>query len=321
MLFSELGWESLQTRRDKHKLITFYKIWHGLAPIYLANLVPPLVQDILSYNLRNSDHIQNFQANTKLFRDSFFPSTIRAWNSLPDDIKQALSAASFKYRLNKNLKRHPRYYNSGTCTGQVLQARLRMQCSSINADISQEHSETSFMSMRELRKRLPLLFFACPRFTAERRRYLQDTLPYLYSVKITQRNKITQISSYKCTIILSSQVDLCNVYSSCPNNIKSLAKFVPCHEVGYPASLSLFLIPRALYSFLLFASSSHVYYNLSLSLSLPLSLICISSFNCLIRFVWVYTNAIRQNYKFQTAFPGDDPYESCYKSGEIWKTN
>ena len=106
-LFSELGWESLQTRRDKHKLIIFYKILHGLAPNYLADLVPPLVQNISSYNLRNSDHIQNFQANTNLFRNSFFPSTIRAWNSLPDDIKQAPSVASFKYRLNRNLKRPP----------------------------------------------------------------------------------------------------------------------------------------------------------------------------------------------------------------------
>ena len=31
-LFIELGWESLQTRRNKHKLVTFYKIMHGLAP-------------------------------------------------------------------------------------------------------------------------------------------------------------------------------------------------------------------------------------------------------------------------------------------------
>ena len=106
-LFSELGWESLQTRRDKHKLILFYKILHGLAPNYLANLVPPLVQEISSDNLRNSDHIQNFQANTNLFGNSFFPSTIRAWNSLPDDIKQAPSVVSFKYRLNRNLKRRP----------------------------------------------------------------------------------------------------------------------------------------------------------------------------------------------------------------------
>ena len=33
-LFIEIGWESLQTRRNKHKLTTFYKIMHDLAPPY-----------------------------------------------------------------------------------------------------------------------------------------------------------------------------------------------------------------------------------------------------------------------------------------------
>ena len=41
-LFIELGWELLQTRRNKHKLVTFYKIMHGLAPNYLSDLLPPM---------------------------------------------------------------------------------------------------------------------------------------------------------------------------------------------------------------------------------------------------------------------------------------
>ena len=42
-LFMELGWESLQTRRNKHKLTTFYKSMHGLAPTYLSDLIPLLL--------------------------------------------------------------------------------------------------------------------------------------------------------------------------------------------------------------------------------------------------------------------------------------
>lgn len=41
ILYSELGWETLQSRRDKHKLILFYKIIHGLAPQYLLDLIQP----------------------------------------------------------------------------------------------------------------------------------------------------------------------------------------------------------------------------------------------------------------------------------------
>ena len=50
-LFDDLGWESLQSRRNKHKLIIFYKIMHGLAPDYLRDVLPPLVHETTSYNL------------------------------------------------------------------------------------------------------------------------------------------------------------------------------------------------------------------------------------------------------------------------------
>ena len=65
-MFSDLGWESLQSRRDKHKLIIFYKIMNGLSPDYLRDLIPPTVQETIRYNLRNSNDIQTLRANTNL---------------------------------------------------------------------------------------------------------------------------------------------------------------------------------------------------------------------------------------------------------------
>ena len=56
-LFADLGWESLQKRRNKHKLVIFYKILHGIAPTYLSDIVPPLIQDTTTYNLRNAGNI------------------------------------------------------------------------------------------------------------------------------------------------------------------------------------------------------------------------------------------------------------------------
>ena len=41
-LLVELGWDTLQSSRNKHKLVTFYKIIHGLSPNYLQNLIPLL---------------------------------------------------------------------------------------------------------------------------------------------------------------------------------------------------------------------------------------------------------------------------------------
>ena len=42
-LLLETGWESLTSRREKHKLILYYKMQNGLTPNFLSFLVPPTV--------------------------------------------------------------------------------------------------------------------------------------------------------------------------------------------------------------------------------------------------------------------------------------
>ena len=129
----------MQARRSKHKLTILYKILNGIAPEYLQSLVPPRVQDATSRNLRNANDFRNFRTNTNLFYESFFPSTIRAWNELPYDIKTSPSVASFKFRLNRELRKPPKYFNTGTRQGQNLHARLRMECSSLNAHLHKKN--------------------------------------------------------------------------------------------------------------------------------------------------------------------------------------
>ena len=59
--------------------------------------MPPIVGDSNPYSLRNANDIQSIRARIKIFFNSFFPSTIRAWNSLPQDIKDANTVTAFKY--------------------------------------------------------------------------------------------------------------------------------------------------------------------------------------------------------------------------------
>ena len=101
-LLAELGWETLQERRSKHKLVIFYKIINGLTPSYLSDLIPPLVSDTNPYNLRNSDNIQPFRTRTNIFFNSFFPSTIRAWNNLSEEIRNSNTVNSFKNNLHRS---------------------------------------------------------------------------------------------------------------------------------------------------------------------------------------------------------------------------
>ena len=86
-----------------------------------------MIRETTRYNLRNSNDIQTMHANTNLYYNSFFPSTIRAWNNHSDDIKQATSVESFKFRLNRDITKPPKYYNVGGRIGQILHARIRME--------------------------------------------------------------------------------------------------------------------------------------------------------------------------------------------------
>ena len=50
-LYSEIGWETLDSRRRKQTLSLFYKMYSNISPSYLSFLVPPSISDISSYNL------------------------------------------------------------------------------------------------------------------------------------------------------------------------------------------------------------------------------------------------------------------------------
>ena len=131
MLNQEIGWESLQVRRSKHKLCMFYKMKNNLCPAYLSSLVPESFEGT-TYNLRNSQNIRPVLARTQLYYKSFLPSGIREWNELPIEVRNSTSLASFKYQLNTDIQKVPKYYNTGNRFLQIQHTRLRTGCSSLN---------------------------------------------------------------------------------------------------------------------------------------------------------------------------------------------
>ena len=88
-ILPELGWESLQARRERRKLIFFADIVHGKAPSYLQQDPPPSVQIRTQnrYQLRNRSDLSQFHTRTETFRNSFFPWTTNNWNSTDETIK------------------------------------------------------------------------------------------------------------------------------------------------------------------------------------------------------------------------------------------
>ena len=184
-LYKETGWETLNSRRQQHKLGLFYKMIHGLVPPYLSLLLPPLVGENSRYPLRNSDHYQNIKSKSQLYYNSFLPSAIREWNSLDASVKSSQSVTSLKKSLSKR-KLVPSYYYHGNRKSQILHTRIRTNCSSLNFYLYRKNIiQNKYCTCGEVED-TQHFFFICPQYNAIRQvmldmisRYIVPTLDIL----------------------------------------------------------------------------------------------------------------------------------------------
>ena len=103
-LFDEVNWEPLEARRMKHRFLLLYKMFNNLSPDYLSSLIPPTVNNISRYNLRNAHNIQTLDSRTTQYFNSFLSSSIREWNNLSLDVRNSDSIIIFKRKLNSDIK-------------------------------------------------------------------------------------------------------------------------------------------------------------------------------------------------------------------------
>ena len=124
----ETGWVSLSDRRKKHRLKVFYKMTSGEAPVYLCNSIP-VKEPGHNYNLRNEDQIPHIRGRTVFYDNTFIPKTIRDWNELPSNVRNADSSESFSNNIGKKVKQPPAWYYSGERWASIMHAHIRMLCS------------------------------------------------------------------------------------------------------------------------------------------------------------------------------------------------
>ena len=134
-LYDEIGWETLDVRRRKHKLVLFYKMYNDIAPSYLSSLVPRPDQNASRYSLRNANNIRTIQSRTNQYYNSFLPAAIRDWNDLPCADRIVDTVDDFKRQLSQGRVIVPKYFYAGNRSMQILQTRLRTGCSSLNYDL------------------------------------------------------------------------------------------------------------------------------------------------------------------------------------------
>ena len=130
LIYKELGWDSLEERRRKQRLVVMFKIKNNLAPVYLQEVIRP--HDI-GYDLRNQNRIPTIRCKTATLQKSFFPQTITDWNNLDPNIRKSEDIKTFKTLLFKdsNAKKTPEWFNSGKRFMALIHGRLRMLCSTL----------------------------------------------------------------------------------------------------------------------------------------------------------------------------------------------
>ena len=79
-MLKQLGWVTLEQRRLSYQLSLVYKIQQGLVGISLPSQVCPLTGASRAPNAFSFRHIQS---SCNVYKYSFYPSSIVAWNKLP----------------------------------------------------------------------------------------------------------------------------------------------------------------------------------------------------------------------------------------------
>ncbi len=143
---------------------------NNLTPNYLYTLIPTQVQN--RYALRNADDIPHISCRTQLYSNSFLPSAIREWNTLPAEIRNSASLSIFKYRMNKNTSKPTPLFNIGNRRDQILHARLRLACSSLNYDLYRKSIVDSPLCSCGSQETVDHYLTSCTKYEPQRQQYL-----------------------------------------------------------------------------------------------------------------------------------------------------
>ena len=96
-MMEDLGWSTLQDRRQSSRITLLYKIVNNLVE------VPSAYHPVPNSNSRASrGHSQQYrrhQTEVDAYKYSFLPRTIADWNNLPPEVVSADSLESLKMRL------------------------------------------------------------------------------------------------------------------------------------------------------------------------------------------------------------------------------
>ena len=97
-MLNHLNWDTLQQCRLRTKAIMMYRIINGLVAIE----PPPCLHHLSAATRGQQQKYRVPYSRTTVHKESFFPSTIRLWNQLPEATAAALDLESFKRKSRQS---------------------------------------------------------------------------------------------------------------------------------------------------------------------------------------------------------------------------
>ena len=176
-LLKETNVQPLSTRRNIRKKLFMYKYSKNKLPEYLHKLIPSSVSSRSDYMLRNRENIETIRSNKNYLLKSFIPSSIKSWNELSIELRNAISYDTFKTKLRKLYgSSFNSLYTKGDTNGAINHSRIRMGLSGLNA----HRKKVNFIQNGQCdycgaRMETPIhYFFECPAFAVQRTSLLQN---------------------------------------------------------------------------------------------------------------------------------------------------
>jgi hypothetical protein len=182
-----------------------YKIQKGLAPNYLTSRCPPLTNERTHYDLRTGTNITTPLPKTVTYQKSFFPQSIKDWNNLPQQTREATSLSAFKENQKKTTgyKTNPNFHHNSS-TASINHTRIRLGLSGLS---SQRFSYNHITSPRCLTcgaaNEDPVHYFLlCPTYATSRPAFLEGICDILDDKEIEIDFRRRQFREYFIQIIL-----------------------------------------------------------------------------------------------------------------------
>ena len=183
-------------------MIGYHASWLGLTslfkrthpPPYLKYSCPPLTRDRTAYALRSALNITTPQQRTSSYQKSYYPQTIKDWNSLPRILRLAPSIDSFKegHKSMTGCKANPLFHHSSS-KAEINLTRIRLGLSGLSAQrFDYKHIDDPSCPTCGAKSEDPEHFFlTCPTFSQARINLLQNVTDKLheYDIDIDYRKK------------------------------------------------------------------------------------------------------------------------------------